>query len=72
MTCNSKADELFIADFGNHVVRAMCVRENAGDVRDVYRGNAHDSAPHICSVVPHARLGHTARVRARMRALVAV
>ena len=64
MTCNSKADELFIADFGNHVVRSMRVRENAGDMRDVYGGSAHDSESHICSVC-HMRDSDTLLVCSR-------
>ena len=37
MSYNSAHDELFIADQDNKVVRAMRVRDNAGDLRDVYR-----------------------------------
>ena len=40
MSYNSARDELFLADLNNRVVRAMRVRDNAGDLRDVYR------APH--------------------------
>ena len=44
MSYNSARDELFLADRINGVVRAMRVRDNAGDLRDVYR------APFVCSV----------------------
>ena len=37
MSYNSERDELFLADVANGVVRAMRVRDNAGDLRDVYR-----------------------------------
>ena len=37
MSYNSARDELFLADDNNEVVRAMRVRDNAGDLRDVYR-----------------------------------
>ena len=37
MSYNSARDELFLADYDNKVVRAMRVRDNAGDLRDVYR-----------------------------------
>ena len=46
---NSERDELFLADFGNNVVRAMRVRDNAGDLRDVYRA-PHDTTPDVFSV----------------------
>ena len=49
MSYNSARDELFLADFNNGVVRAMRVRDNAGDLRDVYRA-PHDASPHIYSV----------------------
>ena len=39
MSYNSARDELFLADFENKVVRAMRVRNNAGDLREVYRGS---------------------------------
>ena len=42
MSYNSARDELFLADFDNRVVRAMRVRDNAGDLRDVYRA-PHDT-----------------------------
>ena len=38
MSYNSARDELFIADRSNNVVRAMRVRDTAGDLRTVYRG----------------------------------
>ena len=44
MSYNSALDELFLAERDNGVVRAMRVRDNAGDLRDVYR------APQIWSV----------------------
>ena len=44
MSYNSERDELFLADFDNEVVRAVRVRDNAGDLRDVYR------APRVYSV----------------------
>ena len=49
MSYNSARDELFIADRGNRVVRAMRVRDNAGDLRDVYRA-PHDTSPDLFSV----------------------
>ena len=44
MSYNSARDELFLADCNNGVVRAMRVRDTAGDLHDVY------SAPLIYSV----------------------
>ena len=44
MSYNSARDELFLADSGNKVVRAMRMRNNAGDLRDVYRA-PHDTSP---------------------------
>ena len=49
MSYNSVRDELFLADLSNKVVRAMRVRDNAGDLRDVYRA-PHDTSPHVWSV----------------------
>ena len=49
MNYNSARDELFLADDNNNVVRAMRVRDNAGDLRDVYRA-PHGTAPLIWSV----------------------
>ena len=49
MSYNSARDELFIANCNNKVVRAMRVRDNAGDLRDVYRA-PHDMSPLITSV----------------------
>ena len=46
MSYNSARDELFLADFANKVVR---VRDNTGDLRDVYRA-PHDTSPYIWSV----------------------
>ena len=50
MSYNSACDELFLADYANNVVRAMRVRDNAGDLRDVYRGTLHDTSPNVLSV----------------------
>ena len=44
MSYNSARDELFLTDRDNKVVRAIRVRDNAGDLRDVY------SAPLVLSV----------------------
>ena len=49
MSYNSACDELFLADYANGVVRAMRVRNNAGDLRDVYRA-PHDKSSSISSV----------------------
>ena len=49
MSYNSARDELFLADFANEVLRAMRVRDNVGDLRDVYRA-PHDTSPYIYSV----------------------
>ena len=49
MSYNSARDELFLADANNKVVRAMRVRDNAGDLRDVYRA-PHDTSPFVWSV----------------------
>ena len=49
MSYNSARDELFLADKNNKVVRAMRVRDNAGDLRHVYRA-PHDTSPYINSV----------------------
>ena len=49
MSYNSARDELFLADWNNKVVRAMRVRDNAGDLPDVYRA-PHDMSPWIYSV----------------------
>ena len=50
MSYNSARDELFLADNDNKVVRAMRVRDNAGDLRDVYRATLHDKSPFVWSV----------------------
>ena len=42
MIYNSVSDELFLADRNNGVVRVMRVRDNASDLRDVYRA-PHDT-----------------------------
>ena len=49
MSYNSARDELFLADEVNEVVRAMRVRNNAGDLCDVYRA-PHNTFPRIRSV----------------------
>ena len=49
MSYNSARDELFLADHFNKVVRAMRVRDNAGDLRDVYRA-PHDTSKFVRSV----------------------
>ena len=49
MSYNSASDELFLADSDNGVVRAMRVRDNAGDLRSVYRA-PNDTTPEIISV----------------------
>ena len=49
MSYNSARDELFLADRMNRVVLAMRVRDNAGDLRDVYRA-PHDTSPEVLSV----------------------
>ena len=50
MSYNSARDELFLADYENRVVRALRVRDNAGDLRDVYKGTAHYTSPLVYSV----------------------
>ena len=52
----SARDELFFTDFNNKVVRAVHLRDNAGDMHDVYKVRAH------LYCVLHERLGHTACV----------
>ena len=42
-------DELFFADRSNEVVRALRMRDSAGDLRDVYRA-PHDPNPDVTSV----------------------
>ena len=49
MSYNSARDELFLVDYANNVVRAMRVRDNAGDLRDVYKA-PHDTSPLVWSV----------------------
>ena len=49
MSYNSWRDELFLADNGNKVVRAMRMSDNAGDLRVVYRA-PHDKDPRVLSV----------------------
>ena len=47
MSYNSARDELFLAD-NNGVVRAMRVRDNAGDLRDVYRAPPFSNIYSVC------------------------
>ena len=47
MSYNSARDELFIADWSNRVVRAMRVRDNACDLRDVYSASLVFSVCHM-------------------------
>ena len=49
MSYNSARDELFLTDLDNTVVRVMRMRDNAGDLRDVYRAPL-DMSPFITSV----------------------
>ena len=49
MSYNSARDEMFLADNSNRVVRAMRVRDNAGNLRDVYRV-PHDTKSYVGSV----------------------
>ena len=49
MSYNSARDELFLADRDTRVVHAMRVRDNAGDLRDVYRAS-QDMSPFLKSV----------------------
>ena len=49
MSYNSARYELFLADRGNGVVREMFSRDDAGDLRDVYRA-PHDTSQFIRSV----------------------
>ena len=49
MSYNSARDELFLADYANKVVRAMSWRDNADDLRDVYRA-PQNTDPRIWSV----------------------
>ena len=46
---NSASDELFVADYNNKIVRAMLLRDDAGDLRDVYRAT-HTTCYHICHI----------------------
>ena len=50
LSYNSEHDELYIADRKNHVVRSMRLGDNSLDLRDVYRGTAHDRTPFVYSV----------------------
>ena len=43
MCYNMGSDELFLVNRSDRVVRAMRVRDNAGDLRDVYRASQHTS-----------------------------
>ena len=49
MSYNSALDELFLVDCINHVVRVIRLRDNAGDLQDVYRGS-HDTPAEVLSV----------------------
>ena len=49
MSYNSARDELFFADYANNVVRAMRLRDNAGDLRDLCKA-PYDMLPFIRSV----------------------
>ena len=59
LSYNLVRDELFLADYENRVVRAMRVRDNAGDLRDVYKGNCTRHVTIRLQCVPHERLRHT-------------
>ena len=48
MSYNSARDELFLADWTNDVVRAIRMRDNAGDLIDVYRGTEDTSLSIYC------------------------
>ena len=50
LSYNSGHDELFVADRKNHVVRSMHLGDNTFELRDVYKGTAHDRSPLIYSV----------------------
>ena len=61
---NPVYDELFFADSNNHVVRSMRLRDNAIDLRDVYRGvrpacRERDDTPPIFYCVCHMRHSDT-------------
>ena len=47
MSYNSASDELFLADYDNKVVRAIRVRDNVGDMCDVYRASEIWSVCHM-------------------------
>ena len=47
-------NELFYADLNNYVVRTTRLRDNSGDLQDVYRGTAHNKEPLVFDVY-HAR-----------------
>ena len=49
MSYNSARDELFLVDDSQGMVRAMRVRDNAGDLSDLYRG-PRDKPAHVLSV----------------------
>ena len=50
MSYNSARDELFLADYDYRVVRAIRMRDNAGDLRKVYRGSHGMSLLFVWSV----------------------
>ena len=41
-------DDLFFADENNWLVRVLCVRNSAGELRDMYRASLVCSVYHIC------------------------
>ena len=49
MSYKSALDELFLADYANDVVRAIRLRDNTGDLRDVYSA-PHDTTLFVYSV----------------------
>ena len=49
-------------DSGNRVLRKMCLHDNAGDLRDVYRSTADGRSRPVVQVVPPERLGLAARL----------
>ena len=59
-------DELFLADDDNKVARAMRVRDNTGDLRDVYIAQ-HDTSQRVWSVC-HMSVSDTLLVFKRNRA----
>ena len=67
---NSSRDELFLADSDNSVVRTIRLQDNAGDLREVYRGTAENRACRVSvQCVSHDRLGLAARLLSRLEEL---